>query len=114
MILATGLNLTSCNNIILMQPWWNPFVEVSCDAMTAEVWKHLTINQYQLITKDSVEEQILEVSRFRGLFIISLPPHCIDMLFVAENSEVYRWSPLLWCTFIRNWCRSFRPILSVF
>lgn len=29
-MLGGGLNLTACNNVILVDPWWNPAVEV-CD-----------------------------------------------------------------------------------
>ncbi|KAI6156876.1 SNF2 family N-terminal domain-containing protein [Pisolithus tinctorius] len=47
-IKAGGLNLTVCNNIILLEPWWNPAVEVC-------------VNIYKLVVQDSVEECILEL-----------------------------------------------------
>ena len=25
----SGLNITACNHVILMEPWWNPYVEAS-------------------------------------------------------------------------------------
>ncbi|KIO04944.1 hypothetical protein M404DRAFT_949715 [Pisolithus tinctorius Marx 270] len=45
---SPGLNLTVCNNIILLEPWWNPAVEVC-------------VNIYKLVVQDSVEECILEL-----------------------------------------------------
>lgn len=26
---SMGLNITSCNNVVLLEPWWNPYLEVS-------------------------------------------------------------------------------------
>jgi SNF2 family DNA or RNA helicase len=29
-VIRLGLNLTMCNNVILMDLWWNPALEASC------------------------------------------------------------------------------------
>ena len=34
---STGLNLTCCNNVILVDPWWNPALEVISFAWIAHV-----------------------------------------------------------------------------
>ena len=34
---STGLNLTCCNNVILVDPWWNPALEVINFARFAHV-----------------------------------------------------------------------------
>jgi len=79
---AKGLNITSCNNVILLEPWWNPFAEVcllplsaACSRHVINLTKHqeqaisrvhrigqtLPVNVYRLITEDSLEESILAV-----------------------------------------------------
>ncbi|KAI6138387.1 SNF2 family N-terminal domain-containing protein [Pisolithus tinctorius] len=54
-----GLNLTACNNIILLEPWWNPAVEAF--DRVHRIGQLLPVNIYKLVVQDSVEERILEL-----------------------------------------------------
>ncbi|KAI6027203.1 P-loop containing nucleoside triphosphate hydrolase protein [Pisolithus marmoratus] len=51
-IVAPGLNFTTCNNIILLELWWNPAVEEG---------QLLPVNIYKLVVQDSMEECMLEL-----------------------------------------------------
>ncbi|KAH9974278.1 SNF2 family N-terminal domain-containing protein [Lactifluus volemus] len=48
----TGLNLTACNNVILVDLWWNPALEDQAFDRAHRLGKHLTIEK-------TVEERIL-------------------------------------------------------
>ncbi|KAI5980872.1 P-loop containing nucleoside triphosphate hydrolase protein, partial [Pisolithus marmoratus] len=59
-----GLNFTACNNVILLEPWWNPAVEEQAFDRVHRIGQLLPVNIYKLVVQDSVEERMLEVSRF--------------------------------------------------
>nr|CDI56793.1 helicase-like transcription factor hltf [Melanopsichium pennsylvanicum 4]SNX88013.1 related to ULS1 \ len=58
---STGLNLTSCSRVILMDLWWNPQIEEQAfdRAHRLGQTRHVTI--YKLSIKDTVEERILKL-----------------------------------------------------
>ena len=65
---GTGLTLTAADYVIHADPWWNPAVEDQATdrAHRFGQTKHVTI--YRLVTRDTVEELILELhQRKRGL-----------------------------------------------
>ncbi|KAI6041941.1 P-loop containing nucleoside triphosphate hydrolase protein, partial [Pisolithus marmoratus] len=55
-----GLNLTACNNVILLEPWWNPAVEEQAFDCVHRIGQLLPVNIYKLVVQDSVEERMLE------------------------------------------------------
>ncbi|KAI6096238.1 P-loop containing nucleoside triphosphate hydrolase protein, partial [Pisolithus croceorrhizus] len=59
-----GLNFTTCNNIILLEPWWNPAVEEQAFYCVHQIGQLLPVNIYKLVVQDTVEEHMLEVSQF--------------------------------------------------
>ncbi|KAI5986790.1 P-loop containing nucleoside triphosphate hydrolase protein, partial [Pisolithus albus] len=58
-----GLNLTACNNVILLEPWWNPAVEEQAFDRVHWIGQLLPVNIYKLVVANSVEERMLEVSQ---------------------------------------------------
>ncbi len=56
-----GLNLTAADTVILVDPWWNPMVENQAIDRTHRIGQTKKINIYKLITKNSIEEKILEL-----------------------------------------------------
>lgn len=59
---STGLNLTCCNNVILVDPWWNPALEDQAFDRAHRFGQKRTVNIYKLCVPDTVEQRILEVS----------------------------------------------------
>ena len=57
-----GLNLTSCNNVILFDLWWNPAVEEQAFGRAHRMGQTKKVYIYRLIVSNSVEERIVEVS----------------------------------------------------
>ncbi|KAI6115083.1 SNF2 family N-terminal domain-containing protein, partial [Pisolithus croceorrhizus] len=58
---APGLNFTACNNVILLEPWWNPAVKEQAFDRVHRIGQLLPVNIYKLVVQDSVEEHMLEL-----------------------------------------------------
>ncbi|TBU59783.1 SNF2 family N-terminal domain-containing protein [Dichomitus squalens] len=58
---STGLNLTCCNNVILVDPWWNPALEDQAFDRAHRFGQERPVNIHKLSVPDSVEQRILEL-----------------------------------------------------
>ncbi|MCC6955500.1 MAG: DEAD/DEAH box helicase, partial [Anaerolineales bacterium] len=56
-----GLNLTAADYVIHIDPWWNPAVEMQASDRTHRIGQDKPVFVYKLITRDSVEEKILQL-----------------------------------------------------
>lgn len=56
-----GLNLTAADYVFIVDPWWNPAVEMQAMDRTHRIGQDKNIFVYKTIVKDSVEEKILEL-----------------------------------------------------
>lgn len=75
---GVGLNLTAADYVIHIDPWWNPAVEMQASDRTHRIGQDKPVFVYKLITRDSVEEKILQLQeRKRNL---------VDQLITTEKS----------------------------
>ncbi len=58
---GTGLNLTAADMVILVDLWWNPAVEDQAIARAHRIGQHHQVDVYRLITKGTIEEQIVKL-----------------------------------------------------
>ncbi|QXM05427.1 DEAD/DEAH box helicase [Crassaminicella indica] len=58
---GTGINLSSANYVIIYDPWWNPAVENQAIDRAYRIGQKKKVNVYRLITKDSIEEKIMDL-----------------------------------------------------
>ncbi|KAI0768279.1 SNF2 family N-terminal domain-containing protein [Trametes elegans] len=58
---STGLNLTCCNNVILIDPWWNPALEDQAFDRAHRFGQKRHVNIHKLCVPDTVEQRILEL-----------------------------------------------------
>lgn len=56
-----GLNLTAADYVFIVDPWWNPAVEMQAIDRTHRIGQTKNIFVYKVIMKDSIEEKILEL-----------------------------------------------------
>lgn len=56
-----GLNLTAANYVIHLDPWWNPAVEAQATDRAHRIGQNNRVTVYRLVTKDTIEEQIVEM-----------------------------------------------------
>ncbi|MBX5481872.1 MAG: DEAD/DEAH box helicase [Myxococcaceae bacterium] len=54
-----GLNLTGADNVIHLDPWWNPAVEDQAADRAHRIGQHRPVTVYRLVAKGTIEEQIL-------------------------------------------------------
>ncbi len=57
----TGLNLTAANYVILLDPWWNPFIEEQAKGRAHRIGQLREVTFIKFITKDTIEEKILSL-----------------------------------------------------
>ncbi|MEO0735394.1 MAG: DEAD/DEAH box helicase [Cyanobacteria bacterium J06649_12] len=58
---GTGLNLTAADYVIHMDPWWNPAVEDQASDRAHRIGQTRPVTIYRLVTKDTIEEKIVEL-----------------------------------------------------
>ncbi|KAH7882890.1 SNF2 family N-terminal domain-containing protein [Phlebopus sp. FC_14] len=58
---STGLNLTACNNVILVDLWWNPALEDQAYDRAHRFGQTRDVNIYKLMIPDTVETRILQL-----------------------------------------------------
>jgi SNF2 family DNA or RNA helicase len=73
-----GLNLTAADYVFLLDPWWNPAVEAQAIDRTHRIGQVRHVFAYRLITKDTVEERVLELQQTKR--------ELADAIIGAENS----------------------------
>jgi hypothetical protein len=56
-----GLNLTSADYVIHLDPWWNPAVEAQATDRAHRIGQERPITVYRMIAKDSIEERIVQL-----------------------------------------------------
>ncbi|HEY6805301.1 MAG TPA: SNF2-related protein [Pyrinomonadaceae bacterium] len=56
-----GLNLTAAEYVFLLDPWWNPAVEAQAIDRAHRIGQTRRVFAYRLITRDTVEEKVLEL-----------------------------------------------------
>ncbi|OCF42130.1 hypothetical protein I317_04101 [Kwoniella heveanensis CBS 569] len=56
---STGLNLTCCNNVVLMDLWWNPALEDQAFDRAHRLGQKLDVNIFKLTIEETVEDRIL-------------------------------------------------------
>jgi superfamily II DNA or RNA helicase len=65
---GVGLNLTAAEYVFLLDPWWNPAVEMQAVDRTHRIGQLKPVFAYRLVARGTVEERILELqSRKREL-----------------------------------------------
>ena len=60
---GSGLNLTGADMVIHFDPWWNPAVEEQATDRAHRIGQKNTVYSVKLITKDSVEEKVLNMQQ---------------------------------------------------
>jgi len=72
-----GLNLTAADYVIHIDPWWNPAVEMQASDRTHRIGQEKPVFIFKLITRDSVEEKILQLQEKKR--------RLVDQLITTES-----------------------------
>lgn len=60
---GVGLNLTEADYVFILDPWWNPAVEMQAVDRTHRIGQTQHVFIYKFISKDTVEEKIVALQR---------------------------------------------------
>jgi SNF2 family DNA or RNA helicase len=75
---GTGLNLTEADYVFIIDPWWNPAVEMQAVSRAHRIGQSKKVMVYRFISSHSIEEKIIslqeEKSRLSETFITSNNP----------------------------------------
>ena len=87
-----GINLTSAENVIIYDPWWNPSVENQAIDRVHRFGQNKKVFAYRMIMKNSVEEKILKLKEkknniFKELFQETLS---LSNLTKQEIEDIFR------------------------
>jgi SNF2 family DNA or RNA helicase len=56
-----GLNLTSADYVIHLDPWWNPAIEDQASDRAYRIGQHQPVTVYRLVAKQTIEEKIIQL-----------------------------------------------------
>ena len=60
---GVGLNITSASYVLIIDPWWNPFVELQAIDRTHRIGQTQKVVVYKFITNDTVEEKMIALQK---------------------------------------------------
>lgn len=60
---GTGLNLTTADYVILLDPWWNPAVEDQAADRTHRIGQRHPVTICRLVCSDTIEERVLKLHK---------------------------------------------------
>ena len=58
---GVGINLTAADYVVVFDPWWNPAVESQAVDRTHRIGQQKPVFVYRIVTRESIEEQVLEL-----------------------------------------------------
>ncbi|WP_234735749.1 DEAD/DEAH box helicase [Tellurirhabdus bombi] len=58
-----GHNLTAADYVFILDPWWNPAIEAQAVDRAHRIGQQKTVFTYKFITRNTVEEKILDLQR---------------------------------------------------
>ncbi len=87
---GVGLNLTAADYVFIVDPWWNPAVELQAVDRTHRIGQDKRVFTYRFITTDTVEEKVLALQKQKQKMVTSILSGSSDMLknLSANDLEV--------------------------
>ncbi|TRX95630.1 hypothetical protein FHL15_003588 [Xylaria flabelliformis] len=68
---ALGLNLTAASRVVILEPFWNPFVEEQAIDRVHRLTQTVDVIVYKLTVENTVEERILELQEKKRLLAVA-------------------------------------------
>ena len=75
-----GLTLTGANIVVFLEHDWNPMRDLQAMDRAHRIGQTRTVNVYRLILKDTLEEQIMSLQRFKANLARSLVQNQGDLV----------------------------------
>lgn len=88
---GVGLNLTAADYVFILDPWWNPAVENQAIDRSHRIGQKRTVFYYKFITRDTIEEKILNLQRRKAQLseeIISVEDDIYKSLDIGDLEDL--------------------------
>ena len=85
---GVGLNLTGADMVVHFDPWWNPAVEDQATDRAHRIGQKRTVYSIKLITKDTVEEKVVEMQQSKREIIDATLSEGGDMISKLTWDEI--------------------------
>ncbi|CAL8470060.1 g9602 [Coccomyxa elongata] len=63
---GTGLNLTAASKVVLVEPYWNPYIEAQAISRADRIGQTKVVEVYKLYVPGTVEERIFELQDWKS------------------------------------------------
>ena len=83
---GVGLNLTAASYVFLIDPWWNPAIENQAVDRAYRIGQQKKVIAYRMVTKDTVEEKVLQLQELKKQLFKDLLPDDDETLFTGKLS----------------------------
>ncbi|KAJ6605336.1 P-loop containing nucleoside triphosphate hydrolase protein [Mycena vulgaris] len=84
---GTGLDIPACNHVVLIEPWWNPYVEEQAISRVHRIGQVREVRVYRLLVKDSIEDSIVKTQEAKKEVIGGL----LSLCTVPDVEEMRKW-----------------------
>lgn len=64
-----GLNLTSANHVIIMDPFWNPYIEMQAVDRAHRIGQQKPVHVHRLLVAETVEDRIVSLQEQKRQFV---------------------------------------------
>lgn len=82
---GVGLNLTAADYIFILDPWWNPAIELQAINRAHRIGQNKSVFAYRFISKETIEEKILRLQeKKQNLADIFVNQNALGMLSASE------------------------------
>lgn len=85
---GTGLTLTGADTVIHYDPWWNPAVEEQATDRAYRIGQDKVVQVFKLITRDTIEEKILQLQEKKRQMIDMVIKPGENMLHKLTREEI--------------------------
>lgn len=83
-----GLNLTAADYVFLVDPWWNPAVEMQAVDRTHRIGQKKKVFTYRLITEGTVEEKVLALQAQKQELVTAILAGSQDLLRQLSREDL--------------------------
>ncbi|MDE0471563.1 MAG: SNF2-related protein [Ekhidna sp.] len=89
---GTGLNLTKADYVFLLDPWWNPAVEVQAIDRAHRIGQVKKVFAYKFVSKDTIEEKIILLQNHKQKLasdLISVEESFVKSLSKSDIQQIF-------------------------
>jgi SNF2 family DNA or RNA helicase len=88
---GVGLNLTAANRVIIIDLWWNQYVETQAFCRVYRIGQDREVDMVRIVVKDTVDEEILMMQEKKNVSRSGIFYSETRMLILYSLKLIRRW-----------------------